>query len=75
MLWLDEEEKSKHLRTNLLATKIAHQLQAGLYPDDTINGRALVLGETIRPDGELMGADLTSATIAALRAAGIKLSQ
>lgn len=45
VLWLDESGKNKGLATNLLATKIAHRLRAGLYPDDTVNGRALVVGE------------------------------
>lgn len=40
VLWMDEGGKNQGLATNLLATKIAHRLNAGLYPDDTINGRA-----------------------------------
>ena len=45
VLWLDESGKNLGLPTNLLATKIAHRLHAGLFPDDTINGRALIVGE------------------------------
>ena len=74
VIWIDESGKANGLATNLLATKIAHRLNAGLYPDDTIHGRALVLGESAGPDGELMSVDLTSATITALRAAGVELS-
>lgn len=73
VLWIDEEGKVKRLPTNLLATKIAHRLNAGLYPDDTINGNALILGESTGPDGELVSADLTAATIEALRVAGVEI--
>ena len=48
VMWLDESGKNRCLATNLLATKIAHRLNAGLFPDDTINGRALIVGETSR---------------------------
>ncbi|TGN64235.1 DUF3846 domain-containing protein [Nocardioides eburneiflavus] len=71
VLWLDEEGKTKGYPTNLLATKIAHRLHAGLYPDDTINGRALILGERTGRDGELTSTDLTWDTVEALRAVGV----
>jgi hypothetical protein len=66
VLWLDESGKNKGLATNLLATKIAHRLHAGLYPDDTVNGRALVVGEAAGPHGDLVSVDVTPATLAAL---------
>lgn len=71
VLWLDESGKNRGLATNLLATKIAHRLNAGLYPDDTINGRALIVGETSGPSGDLISADVTPATLAALKRLGI----
>ncbi|GGA71948.1 hypothetical protein GCM10011490_23370 [Pseudoclavibacter endophyticus] len=58
----------------MLATKIAHQLHGGLYPDDTVNGRAVVLGERTRPDGELASADLAPETLHALRDLGASSS-
>lgn len=66
VLWLDESGKNKGLVTNLLATKIAHRLHAGLYPDDTVNGRALIVGEAAGPHGDLVSVDVTPATLAAL---------
>lgn len=66
VLWLDQSGKNKGLATNLLATKIAHRLQGGLYPDDTVNGRALVVGEAAGPHGDLVSVDVTPATLAAL---------
>ena len=66
VLWLDESGKNKGLATNLLATKIAHHLHAGLYPDDTVNGRALVVGEAAGPDGDLVSVDVTPSTLSAL---------
>lgn len=66
VLWLDESGKNKGLATNLLATKIAHRLHAGLYPDDTVNGRALIVGEAAGPTGDLVSVDVTAATLAAL---------
>lgn len=71
VLWLDESGKDKGLSTNLLATKIAHRLHAGLYPDDTINGVALIVGEEEGPHGDLVGTDVTPPTLAALAAIGI----
>ncbi|WP_353113285.1 hypothetical protein [Microbacterium sp.] len=73
VLWIDESGKSKGLATNLLATKIAHRLHAGLYPDDTINGPALILGESVAPSGELTSVDLTAATLEALRMVGVEV--
>lgn len=66
VMWLDESGKNKGLATNLLATKIAHRLHAGLYPDDTVNGRTLVVGEAAGPHGDLVSVDVTPATLAAL---------
>lgn len=66
VIWMDENGKNAGLTTNLLATKIAHRLNAGLYPDDTINGRALILSESVGPDGDLISADVSAATLIAL---------
>lgn len=66
VVWMDENGKNAHRPTNLLATKIAHRLHAGLFPDDTINGRAVVLGETVGLDGDLISADVSAATLQAL---------
>ncbi len=71
VLWLDESGKNLGLPTNLLATKIAHRLHAGLFPDDTINGRALIVGEAPGPHGDLVSIDVTPPTLAALSAAGV----
>ena len=57
VLWLDESGKNLGLPTNLLATKIAHRLHAGLFPDDTINGRALIVREGQGPGGDLLSVD------------------
>jgi hypothetical protein len=73
VLWMDESGKSRGLTTNLLATKIAHRLNAGLFPDDTINGRALIAGETTGPSGDLVSADVSPATLAALKRLGIEI--
>lgn len=73
VLWMDESGKNRGLATNLLATKIAHRLNAGLFPDDTINGRALVAGETTGPAGDLVSADISPATLAALKRLGIEV--
>ena len=74
VLWLDESGKNKGLATNLLATKIAHRLHAGLYPDDTVNGRALIVGEREGPHGDLVSVDVTVATLAALSDVGVTVS-
>lgn len=71
VLWLDESGKNKGLATNLLATKIAHRLHAGLYPDDTVNGRAIVIGEAAGPHGDLVSVDVTPATLTALSEIGV----
>lgn len=71
VLWLNESGKNLGLPTNLLATKIAHRLHAGLYPDDTINGRALIVGEGPGPHGDLVSIDVTPATLEALSAAKV----
>ena len=71
VLWLDESGKNKGLATNLLATKIAHRLHAGLYPDDTVNGRAIVVGEAAGPNGDLVSVDVTPATLTALSEIGV----
>lgn len=71
VLWLDESGKNKGLATNLLATKIAHRLHAGLYPDDTVNGRAIVVGEAAGPHGDLVSVDVTPATLTALSEIGV----
>lgn len=71
VLWLNETGKNLGLRTNLLATKIAHRLNAGLYPDDTINGPAVVVGETEGPHGDLVCCDITPATLEALQRIGV----
>lgn len=73
VLWVDASGKDRRLATNLLATKIAHRLNAGLFPDDTINGRALVVGETTGPSGDLVSADVSPATLAALKRLGIEV--
>lgn len=73
VMWLDEDGKNKGLTTNLLATKIAHRLHAGLYPDDTINGPALLLGERLTSDGEPVSADLGANAYAALRDLGVEI--
>lgn len=73
VLWLDESGKNLGLPTNLLATKIAHRLHAGLFPDDTINGRALIVGEATGPHGDLVSVDLAQATIDALRRANVEI--
>lgn len=74
VLWLDESGKNKGLATNLLATKIAHRLHAGLYPDDTVNGRVLIVGESEGPHGDLVSVDVTAATLAALREVGVPVA-
>lgn len=74
VLWLDESGKNKGLTTNLLATKIAHRLHAGLYPDDTINGRALIVGEAEGPHGDLVSTDVSPATLAALAEVGVTVT-
>lgn len=71
VLWLDESGKNRGLPTNMLATKIAHRLHAGLFPDDTINGRALIVGEGSGPHGDLVSIDVTPATLEALSAANV----
>lgn len=71
VLWFDEAGKNKGLATNLLATKIAHRLHAGLYPDDTINGTAVVIGEAVGPDGDLESVDVTTETLSTLREVGV----
>lgn len=73
VLWLDESGKNLGLPTNLLATKIAHRLHAGLFPDDTINGRALIVGEATGPHGDLVSVDLAPATMDALRRANVEI--
>lgn len=73
VLWLHESGKDIGLATSLLATQIAHRLNAGLLPDDTINGRALIIGEAIGPDGELVCVDVTSATLQAIHAVGVSV--
>lgn len=73
VLWADESGKKRELATKLLATKIAHRLNAGLFPDDTINGRALVVGATTGPSGDLVSADVSPATLAALKRLGIEI--
>lgn len=74
VLWLDESGKNKGLATNLLATKIAHRLHAGLYPDDTVNGRALIVGEGEGPEGDLVSVDVTVETLSALCDVGVTVS-
>lgn len=71
VLWLNESGKNLGLPTNLLATKIAHRLHAGLFPDDTINGRALIVGEAPGPSGDLVNVDLTQAILDALSRMGV----
>ncbi len=71
VLWLDESGKNKGLATNLLATKVAHRLHAGLYPDDTVNGLALIVGEAEGPHGDLVCVDITATTLAALSDVGV----
>lgn len=73
VLWLHESGKDIGLATSLLATKVAHRLNAGLFPDDTINGRCLIIGEATGPDGDLVCGDYTDATLEALQAVGIPL--
>lgn len=73
VLWLDESGKNLGLPTNLLATKIAHRLHAGQFPDDTINGRALIVGEGQGPDGDLVSVDVAPATLDALRRADVEI--
>ena len=74
VLWLDESGKNNGLATNLLATKIAHRLHAGLYPDDTVNGRVLIVGEAEGPHGDLVSIDVTAATLAALQEVGVPVA-
>lgn len=66
VIWMDENGKNCRRPTNLLATQIAHRLHAGLFPDDTINGRAVVLGETVGTAGDLISAEISAATLQAL---------
>ncbi|NPC95227.1 hypothetical protein [Nocardioides sp. zg-DK7169] len=73
VLWADASGKNRGLATNLLATKIAHRLHAGLLPDDTINWRALVVGETTRPSGDLDSTDVSPTALAALSRLGIEV--
>ena len=73
VLWLDESGKNRGLPTNMLATKIAHRLHAGLFPDDTINGRALIIGEGPGPHGDLVSIDVTPSTLEALRAVNVEV--
>lgn len=74
VMWLDAEGKNRSLATNLLATKIAHRLHAGLYPDDTINGRALIFGEIELREQGPVAVDLTAKTLEALRAVGVEVT-
>ncbi|GAB3862510.1 hypothetical protein GCM10028801_28090 [Nocardioides maradonensis] len=74
VLWLNEAGKSLGLPTNLLATKIAHRLHAGLFPDDTISGRALIVGEAPGPTGDLVSGDLPQATLDALGMASVRVA-
>ena len=71
VLWLDESGKNLGLPVNLLTIKIAHRLHGGLYPDDTIHGRALIVGEGLGPHGDLVSVDVTPSTLEALRAANV----
>lgn len=73
VLWMDESSKNRGLATNLLATKIAHRLNADLFPGDTINGRALIAGETTGPSGDVVSTDVSPATLAALKRLGIEI--
>lgn len=73
MLWLDQSGKNRGLPTNMLATKIVHRLHAGLFPDDTINGRALIVGEGPGPHGDLVSIDVTPSTLDALSAANVEV--
>lgn len=73
VLWLNESGKDLGLPTNLLATKIAHRLHARLFPDDTINGRALIVGECPGPHGDLVSADVAPATLDAIKSAKIEV--
>lgn len=73
VLWLDESGKNRNLPTNLLATKIAHRLHAGLFPDDTINGRALIVGDGPGRHGDLVSIDVTPSTLDALSAANVEV--
>lgn len=74
VMWLNESGKNLGLPTNLLATKIAHRLNAGLFPDDTINGTALIVGEVSDPAGDLVSGDVTRATLDALRATNVEVA-
>ncbi|WP_456299534.1 DUF3846 domain-containing protein [Nocardioides allogilvus] len=71
VLWMNESGKELALPTNLLATKIAHRLHAGLFPDDTINGRAVIVGDEVGPTGDLVSGDVTDGTLQALRQIGV----
>lgn len=73
VLWLDESGKTLRKATNLLATKVAHRLNAGMFRDDTINGRALIVGEAVGPTGDLVCADVSPEALAALRRIGIEI--
>ncbi|WP_446685599.1 hypothetical protein [Nocardioides pelophilus] len=73
VLWLDESGKNRGLPTNLLATKVAHRLHAGLFPDDTINGRALIVGEGPGPHGDLVSIDVTPSTLDAISAVNVEV--
>ena len=66
-----ESGKNKGLATNLLATKVDHRLHAGLYPDDTVNGRALIFGEAEGPFGDSVCVDITATTLGALSDLGV----
>ena len=71
VLWMNESGKELAPPTNLLATKIAHRLHAGLFPDDTINGRAVIVGDEVGPTGDLVSGDVTDGTLQALRQIGV----
>lgn len=74
IMYLDEEGKLKGRSTNLLATKIVHRLAggAGLLPDDTISGTAVLVGRLRLggEHGEVCG-DMPAETAAALSDLGI----
>lgn len=73
VMWHDDSGKRRKLALNLLATKIARLLNAGLLSGDTINGRALIAGEATGPLGDLVSADITSSTLSALKKVGVEI--
>jgi hypothetical protein len=56
-------------------TRVANRPNAGRFPDTTSDGRSMIADEMAGPYGDLISADVTPATAAAIRRFGIELQR